>query len=199
MGDRIICAPPSVFALWRTYLTDEEAELLRRPLTIDNLTFQSIVLGKVLTSAGGSGKDTFAMPDTHIFLIAEIRAHLLPQDLSADTNFTYGSGSAAVTDPEWVRLLRLQNCTVSLKNMQRNELIVGVQGANSGSVALSDLAKPYGDPIKAEALQSLAIVRPKDTLELSVALKKVAAAQENASGAEYGLLATGYFLRRKNG
>ena len=196
---RVVCAPPSVFALLRTYLTDEEADLLRRPLTSDNVTFQQVVLGRALDrTTTTTGKDKFSVPDTHLFLITEIRGHLLPVNLNADTSFSYGGQPQ--TNPEQIRCIRLQNCAVSLKNLSRcGELLIGVQGSEAAEVALSDLTPPYGRPVSTEQLQSLAIVRPKDTLEMEVKLKSTSANIENTSGANFGVLIAGILLRRKNG
>lgn len=198
MSDKIICAPPSVFALLRTYLSEEEKSFLGGQLTADDFEFNQVVLGRTLTTATTSAKDTFNVEDTHYMLIRKIRGGVHSTALQSDTAFSYGG--ATVTSAEHVRAIRLQNCKVSLVNKTRNNVaLIGRQGAQSASVSLSDISRPYGEAVGTESLKSLAIIRPKDVLEASFTLQSSNANVENATGAEFKLLIDAWFLRRKRG
>lgn len=199
MADRIICAPPSILALLRTYVDVDAGEGgdIKRPLTADAYNASGLILGKVLTKAAPSGQDTFRVPDTHVGLITDIRAHIQPLVLSSDTAW-----GALQTDPRAVHFMRAQNCTISINVQERSsEMILGTQGTNSASVALSDIDNAFGGPVfEMSKLGVYAIVPPGNTLKVSVALKDSSAATvESTNGAEYGALINMVFLRRKRG
>lgn len=202
VGKSIVLLPPSILALLRSYVDPEanEGGDLVQPLTPDAYIYQPVLLAATLKgslnsgTATGAQSDQFTVPDTHVGLIFNIRAHYRPLGLYATPPTFAGT---TVTLPSEIRKLAMANCKVTLENTERSEYLVGKAGTNAGVPSLGDLDAADGSALSADDLGAFAIVSPKSTLKATFTLQQDAL--EDGTGAEYGLLVNMIQLRRKRG
>jgi hypothetical protein len=145
-----------------------------------------------------SGYDTYRVPTTHDLLIEEIRAHLVPMDLTNEGG-TVGNantpGSVVIANKVILTsfldrlIMKAANCLLDLKNTDREQKII-----DNHSVGLNTLFNPAGGaPVNFGPTPQKVVAG--ETIRLDARFAGVSAPEQIAGNTQYGVVLVGKLIR----